>query len=183
MQEDKPVYDADKAYTLNGVFMGHEIDAASPAPTLLTKIFLYLFILIKYRDFSWAAGIWKVIGISSQKLLKSLGEKEEIADSFSDFFMKYDVWITPVASIPAFKHQKAGKPFVVNGKKVKYTDAMGRFSFDTSIGGHPIVVIPLGQTKDGLPVGISIHGKKWTDKRLLEIARYFEKFTEGFKVP
>jgi Asp-tRNA(Asn)/Glu-tRNA(Gln) amidotransferase A subunit family amidase len=71
----------------------------------------------------------------------------------------------------------------VNEKKVKYTDAMGRFSFDTAMGGHPVVVIPISQTKGGLPVGISIHGKKWTDKRLLQIARYFEKFTDGFKKP
>jgi len=183
IQEDKPVYDADKAYNLNGIFMGHEIDASSPMPSFLTKIFIYFFILIKYRDHSWAAGAWKGIGISSGDLMKALDDKEKIADSFSDFFDTYDVWITPVASLPAFKHQKAGKPFLVNGKKVNYTDAMGRFSFDTAMGGHPVVVIPIGQTKDGLPVGISIHGKKWTDKRLLQIARYFEKFTAGFIKP
>jgi len=183
VQEDKPIYDADKAYKLNGVFLGYEIDASSPVPSILKKIFFYFFVLIRYRDPLWAAGVWKGIGISAGKFMKSLEEKEKIGDSFSDFLTYYDVWITPVASIAAFRHQATGKPFVVNGKKVKYTDAMGRFNFDTAIGGHPIVVIPLGQTKDGLPVGISIHGKKWTDKRLLEIASYFEKFTEGFKIP
>jgi amidase len=183
LQEDKPIYDAEKAYDLNGVFMGHEIDASSPTPSFLTKIFIYFFILIKYRDHAWAKGASKGIGISSADFMKALDEKDSIADSFSGFFEKYDIWITPVASIPAFKHQKAGKPFLVNGKKVKYTDAMGRFSFDTAMGGHPVVVIPIGQTKEGLPVGISIHGKKWTDKRLLQIARYFEKFTDGFKKP
>lgn len=183
IHKDKPIYDANKAYELNGVFMGHEVDASSPTPSILTKIFFYFFIIIKYRDFSWATGVCKGIGISSAKLMKALDAKEKIADSFTHFLTKYDVWITPVASIYAFKHQDAGIPFIVNGKKIKYTDAIGRFSFDTAIGGHPIVVIPLGQTKEGLPVGISIHGKKWTDKRLLEIARYFEKFTDGFIKP
>ncbi|HEX8545699.1 MAG TPA: amidase [Cytophagaceae bacterium] len=183
VQENKPIYDANEAYELNGVFMGHEIDACAPVPSILTKIFFYFFILIKYRDFTWAAGVWKGIGMSASKLMEALEKKERIADSFLDFFNNHDVWITPVASIAAFKHQKTGKPFVVNGKKVKYTDAIGRFSFDSSLGGHPIVVIPLGQTKEGLPVGISIHAKKWTDKRLLEICKYFEKFTEGFRIP
>lgn len=183
LKEDKPGYDANKAYELNGVFMGHEIDAISPTPSILTKIFFYFFLLFKYRDFSWAAGVWKGIGISSRRLMRALEEKERVADAFTEFLTSYDVWITPVASIEAFKHQKAGRPFIVNGKKVQYSDAMGRFSYDTAIGGHPIVVIPIGQTKAGLPVGISIHGKKWTDKRLLEIAKGFEKFTEGFIKP
>jgi amidase len=183
IEEDKPIYDSNKAYELNGILMGHEVDACSPVPSILTKVFFYMFILFKYRDFSWAAGMWKGIGISSGRYMKALEEKEKIGDSFCEFLTDYDVWITPVASIPAFKHQMAGKPFIVNGKKVKYTDAIGRYSFDTAIGGHPIVVIPLGQTKGGLPVGISLHGKKWTDKRLLEIARYFQQFTEGFKIP
>ena len=183
IKEDKPTYDADLAYELNGIFMGHEIDNASPAPSFLTKLFFYFFILFKYRDPAWAVGAWKGIGMTAADYMKALGQKEEIADSFTEFFTQYDIWITPVASIPAFKHQRAGKPFMVNGQKVSYTDAMGRFNFDTSLGGHPVVVIPLGQTKEGLPVGIAVHGKKWTDKKLLETARYLEKFTCGFKIP
>ena len=181
--EDKPDYDADLAYELNGVFMGHEIDACSPAPSFLTKLFFFFFIWIKYRDIAWAVGTWKGIGISARNLMRAMEAKEKIADSFLSFLTRYDIWITPVAAIPAFKHQRAGKPFSVNGRKVSYTDAMGRFSFDTSMGGHPIVVIPIGQTKAGLPVGISIHGKKWADKRLLEIAQHLERFTDGFVVP
>ena len=183
IKEDKPTYDADLAYELNGIFMGHEIDACSPTPSFLTKLFIYFFILFKYRDPTWAVGAWKGIGISAADHMKALGQKEEIADNFTEFFGQYDIWITPVASIPAFKHQSAGRPFMVDGKRVSYTDAMGRFNFDTSLGGHPVVVIPLGKTNEGLPVGISIHGKKWEDKKLLEIARYLEKFTSGFKVP
>jgi len=183
LKEDHPAYDANLAYQLNGVLTGHGLDASSPAPSFMTKLFFYFFLLFKFRDFKWVGGIWKGIGMSVGNYMRALDEKEKIADRFTEFFSQYDIWITPVASIPAFKHQKTGKPFIVNGKKISYTDAIGSFNFDTSIGGHPIVVIPLGQTKEGLPVGICIHGKKWTDKKLLEIARYLERFTERFKIP
>jgi amidase len=116
--------------------------------------------------------------------LKTAEIKEKIGDMFIDFFNEYDLWITPVASITAFKHQRAGKPFLVNGHKVDYVDALGRFNFDTSVGGHPVVVIPIGITKNGLPAGISLHGRKFEDKRLLEIAKEFqEQFTNGFIIP
>jgi amidase len=184
LHEDQPNYDADLAYRLNGRFFGYEVAAGSPMPPFLTSIFIFLFILFKYRDIHWARSSYRGILMSPKMHLKSMEEKERIGDQFIDFFNNYDIWITPVASIAAFKHQKAGKPFLVNGKKVAYTSAMGRFNFDTAVGGHPIVVIPIGMTKAGLPVGISIHGRKWNDKKLLEIAKAFqEQFTQGFIIP
>jgi amidase len=184
IQEDQPDYDADLAYRINGRFMGFEVSSGSPMPPFITSIFMFLFLLIKYRDIHWARSTYRGIRMSPNMHLKTADAKEKIGDQFIDFFKNYDLWITPVASITAFKHQKAGKPFLVNGKKVAYADALGRFNFDTSIGGHPVVVIPIGIAKNGLPAGISLHGRKWEDKKLLEIAKEFqEKFTNGFIIP
>ena len=184
LHEDQPKYDANLAYKINGRFMGFEIASASPMPPLITGIFTYLFLLIKYRDIHWAGSTYRGIHMSPNLYSKTAEAKEKIGDQFIDFFNDYDIWITPVASITAFKHQKAGKSFIVNGKKMAYTDAIGRFNFDTSIGGHPVVVIPIGVTKNGLPAGISIHGRKWDDKKLLEIAKELqEQFTDGFITP
>lgn len=71
----------------------------------------------------------------------------------------------------------------MNDKKVGYTEALASFNFTTAFSGHPIAVIPIGRKKNGMPVGIQIHSKKWTDKKLLEIAKYFEEFTGGFEEP
>lgn len=184
LHKDQPEYDADLAYRINGRFMGFEIAAASPMPRFITSIFIFFFLLIKYRDINWARSAYRGILMSPNMHLKTTAAKEKIGDQFISFFNAYDIWITPVASISAFKHQKAGKPFIVNGKKVAYADALGRFNFDTAVGGHPVVVIPIGVTKNGLPAGISIHGRKWEDKKLLEIAKEFqEQFTDGFIIP
>ncbi|MEL6539144.1 MAG: amidase family protein, partial [Bacteroidota bacterium] len=53
----------------------------------------------------------------------------------------------------------------------------------TALSGHPIAVIPIGLKKNGMPVGVQIHARKWSDKRLLEIAQHLETFTSGFQVP
>jgi len=184
VQEDKPDYDADLAYRLNGRLTGYDTAAVSPVGTFLTSIYMFLFLLFKNKDIDWARSTYRGILMSPKMHQKTLDAKEKIGDQFLHFFNQYDVWITPVACISAFKHQKTGKPFIVNGKKIPYMTAIGRFNFDTTLGGHPVVVIPIGIGKNGLPVGISIHGRKWNDKKLLEIAKYFqEKYTNGFVIP
>lgn len=178
-----PAYVEADVYPLHGRLLGMEIDASSPVPTLLTKVAMYLFILLKYRDRHWARGVWQGIGMSATRYAATLSQKDALADSYTKFFGRFDIWLTPVASSSAFAHQRAGKPFCINGQRVSYTDAMGRFNFTTALAGHPIVVIPIGQTAAGMPVGIQIHAKKWTDKRLLEIAQHLETFTTGFQLP
>ena len=64
-----------------------------------------------------------------------------------------------------------------------YTKAFIPFNFPSTIPGHPIVVIPIGMTKSGLPVGIQIHGQKWNDYKVLQMAKELEKYTNGFKIP
>ncbi|MCP4439564.1 MAG: hypothetical protein GY810_11530 [Aureispira sp.] len=121
--------------------------------------------------------------MSPKNYAKALEKKDDISDEFNHFFEDWDVWITPVAAIPAFKHQKAGKPFVVNGKKLPYTKAFTPYNFATVIMGHPVATIPIGQTANGLPVGIQIHSRRWDDRRLLQISKQLESFTEGFQTP
>jgi amidase len=37
--------------------------------------------------------------------------------------------------------------------------------------GNPVVVIPVGQSQNGLPIGIQVVGKRWQDRGLLGIAQ------------
>jgi amidase len=73
--------------------------------------------------------------------------------------MMFQTALTPVSLAPAFKHQKPGLRFEINGWKVPYTKAFIPFNFPSTIPGHPIVVIPIGITKNGLPVGVQIHDR------------------------
>lgn len=183
VERNSPRYEEAAAYRLHGRLLGREMDTSAPTPAWLTKIGLFLFLLLKYRDKRWARGVWEGIGMSAARYAETLTPKEALGDCYTRFFDAYDIWLIPVASFGAFKHQRAGKAFRVNGKRVPYTDAMARFNFATALAGHPIVVIPIGQTAAGLPVGVQIHARKWTDKRLLEIAQHLETFTPGFQPP
>ena len=81
---------------------------------------------------------------------KTIDYKDHFSEIYDSFLTEHDIWITPVCSFEAYKHQRAGKPFTVNGKKVGYTEAMASFTFTTAFSGHPIVVIPIGKKKNGM---------------------------------
>lgn len=180
--DDHPIYDEEKAYFEYSKIIGFEFGINNPKVPLL-GIFMYSFIWLKYRDHLWAKGMALGQRLSNIKYAKAIDYKDEFSETYDAFLTKYDIWITPVCSFEAYKHQIAGKPFIVNKKKVGYTKAITSFNFTSAFSGHPIVVIPIGKNKNGMPVGIQIHSRKWTDKKLLEIAKYLEKFTNGFEVP
>ena len=144
---------------------------------------MYSFIRLKYRDHLWAKGMAFGLRLSNTNYASAIDYKDEFSEIYDQFLTKYDIWITPVCCFEAFKHQRAGIPFTVNNKKVGYTEAIASYTFTTAFSGHPIAVIPIGKKKNGMPVGIQIHSRKWTDKKLLEIAKHFESFTDGFEMP
>ncbi|CAL2105216.1 amidase [Tenacibaculum sp. 190524A02b] len=181
-QIDHPKYDEDKAYLECNKLIGFEIGVNFPKAPLLNTL-MYSFFRLKYKDHLWAKGMALGPNMSNTKYAKTIDYKDQFSEIYDAFLTTYDIWITPVCSMEAYKHQKAGKPFEINGKKTPYTKAMAAFVFTTGFSGHPIVVIPIGKKENGMPVGIQIHSRKWTDKKLLDIAKYFEKFTEGFQAP
>lgn len=182
LNTDHPSYNEKEAYVACSKIIGFGIGVNNPKVPLLSA-FMYLFIRFKYKDHLWAKGMAKGQRLTNTQYAKALDIKDEFTDTYNSFLIKYDIWITPVCSMEAYKHQKAGKPFVINGNKIGYTKAIASFVFTTAFSGHPIVVIPIGKKENGMPVGIQIHSKKWTDRKLLDIAKYFERFTDKFISP
>jgi len=177
----KPSYSSNTLINLWGRIAGFDFGAAMkniPFKGLIA----YLFIKSKYKDVQWAKGMAQGASSSHHQYAKALQLKDDVSDSFNHFFENYDVWLTPVSLAPAFKHQKPELRLEINGWKVPYTKAFIPFNFPSTIPGHPIVVIPIGMTKNGLPVGVQIHGQKWHDYKVLQIAKELEKLTEGFTI-
>jgi amidase len=48
--------------------------------------------------------------------------------------------------------------------------ASGAYTMPFSLTGHPVVVIPIGQTPDELPIGMQIVGKRWREMELLALS-------------
>jgi len=74
-------------------------------------------------------------------------------------FKKVDYIVTPTTPTPAFKIGEITDPLSLYLQDV--------YTIPASLAGLPAISIPAGKTKDGLPVGLQIIGKRNSDFMLL----------------
>ena len=93
---------------------------------------------------------------------------------------KYPVLICPTAAIPAFRHGE--REWQVDGKTVKYLDAWSYCEWWNLLG-FPAVVIPMGYSEEGLPIGVQIVGRPWEEELVLAVAAVLEKERGAWQAP
>ncbi len=52
-----------------------------------------------------------------------------------------------------------------------------------TVAANPIVTLPIGKSPEGLPIGVQIHSKRWSDRRLLDISELIIKVIGEFEKP
>ncbi|KAB8333194.1 amidase [Scytonema tolypothrichoides VB-61278] len=114
---------------------------------------------------------------------QALQERDRLIAQMEEELLQWDVWLCPVAMTTAFTHRPKGEAVEVDGKKVPYFMASGAYTMLFSLTGHPVVVIPIGQTQDGLTIGMQIVGKRWGEMELLAIATELNKVIGNFQRP
>jgi aspartyl-tRNA(Asn)/glutamyl-tRNA(Gln) amidotransferase subunit A len=91
-----------------------------------------------------------------------------IARDFSAAFQKVDAILTPTAPTPAFKlGEKTSDPLQMYLADI--------YTVTGDLAGIPGISIPCGKTKAQLPVGLQILGPHFSESRILQLARAFEK--------
>jgi Asp-tRNA(Asn)/Glu-tRNA(Gln) amidotransferase A subunit family amidase len=78
-----------------------------------------------------------------------------------EFFDGYDVWVTPTTATPPFPLAEPilGRSFL---------------TYAFSVLGLPAISVPAGFTRDGLPIGLQIVGKRGGEAAVLRAAAAFE---------
>ena len=89
------------------------------------------------------------------------------------FFERYDLLLTPTVACPPFPlgldypGEVAGKTVVPYGW-IPYT-------YPFNLTGQPAASVPCGFTRDGLPIGLQIVGRRFDDVTVLRAAAAFER--------
>ena len=105
---------------------------------------------------------------------------------WEQYFKEYDVFLMPVAFVPAFPHDHSEpmdqrKLDTPEGKR-PYLDITPWISIAT-LTGCPATVAPAGRTRSGLPVGIQIMGPYLEDATTIEFARQIAGVVGSFEPP
>ncbi|MER9890859.1 amidase [Mesorhizobium sp. M0119] len=113
---------------------------------------------------------------------EALARRDRSILAWERFFEHCDALLCPVAMVPAFPHCDPGTPIEVDGKKQSYW-MLPAYGAVFNYSGHPALSLPFGQDGNGLPIGLQLVGKRWSESRLLGIAKAIEPLTGGFRRP
>lgn len=120
--------------------------------------FLQMAEIFNYRDY---------IKIEEKKL--------ELWRALRKVFEVYDFLVTPTTAVKPFEIGKLG-PEEIAGKPSTPIGWMP-FTYPFNFTGQPSASIPAGFSKDGLPIGMQITGRKYEDLEVLRISKAFQEIS------
>ncbi len=112
--------------------------------------------------------------------------RTEMLDAFEDVFQNYDLILSPVTICAPVKNASDGNtkgPVFVNGSRVEQLIGFCE-TFFANFTGNPAASVPAGFTKNGLPVGMQIIGKKFRDEDVFALSYTYEQLRPwNYEIP
>jgi Asp-tRNA(Asn)/Glu-tRNA(Gln) amidotransferase A subunit family amidase len=109
---------------------------------------------------------------TKEELLAAWFGRDQLRLRLMQQMAQVPVLICPVCSIPSFRHGE--RNWTVGGKQVTYMDAMSYTQWFNLLG-NPGVVVPVGTSPEGLPLGVQIVGQQNAEELILKVARVLEQ--------
>jgi len=138
-------------------------------------------------------GRMQAFDLDLAQYLRAEQQRAALCSALDEFMGGLDAWICPVCCAPAIPHHAPSgyfgptayykTPVMVDGAPVDYYTALSSFTIPFNVTGHPVVVIPIGQTPEGLPVGVQVVGRRWQDLELLQSAELLAQAAGPFTPP
>ena len=112
---------------------------------------------------------------TAEQLMDALAELQGLCDYFAEFFLPYDVWLTPTVSSPppplgAFRSTPDDP-----GRSMRAAGAFLAFTPFINVTGQPAMSVPLYWNASGLPIGVQFVGKYGDEGTLFRLAGQLER--------
>ena len=111
--------------------------------------------------------------------LKACGERDRLREEILRQMEEVTVLLSPVSAGPAFKH---GEGNWRSGERENYRDSM-RHSQWLNLVGFPGVAVPVGMSRDGLPIGVQVIGRPYEEELVLAVAEAIERGRGSWQAP
>jgi amidase len=117
--------------------------------------------------------------LAAEELLTAWAEADIIRHKLLEQMQEYPLLLCPVSSVPAFRHDE--RSWTIDGRQVEYLDAM-RYTQWWNLLAAPAVVVPVGRSPEGLPIGVQIVGRPFEDEAVLCVASVVDE-AFGYQPP
>jgi amidase len=112
--------------------------------------------------------------------------RHHLRAAWARFFEEYDALLCPIAPTPAYPHDQAGdrteRRILIDGREGHYFEQLF-WAGVPNVACLPSTALPIGQSADGLPVGIQIVGPYLGDRSTIALAAAFEEAGCAFSPP
>jgi len=157
--------------------------------------------VVKWMGLPFTKGILKNVPIhqnivkpsSVEKYMMALNTQDSMITVMENFLTVYDVFICPVSAVMAFKHHTPSKsygnfsiynnPLQVNEQEIHYYMATQAYTTPFTLTESPVLAMPIAMSKNLLPIGIQVVGKRFEDFKLLKIGKTLDDYTEKLTYP
>jgi amidase len=137
-------------------------------------------------DMSYFAQMQRGNSLPHRVWLQLNEKRHRMRLAWDAFFQDYDILLCPVAVGAAFPHDQEGlrhkRTIVVNGKKVPVVDQIFWAGY-AGVAWLPATAAPIGESPEGLPIGVQIIGPQYGDYSTIAFAKLLEKEYRGFVPP
>src|SRR5476649_1343134 len=137
-------------------------------------------------DKSYFAQMQRGNSLSHRSWLQLNEKRHRMRLAWDAFFDDYDLMLCPVAVTAAFPHDQKGlrhlRTVVVNNKKVPVVDQVFWAGY-AGITLMPASAAPIGESKEGLPIGVQIIGRQYDDYTCIQFAKLLEQEYRSFVPP
>ncbi|MCG8492594.1 MAG: hypothetical protein MI743_13320 [Sneathiellales bacterium] len=132
--------------------------------------------LQEYRDLLKPDVIWNIeagLALTADDIGLAHRQQGELYANVAKFFNTYDLLIAPTVMVPPFNHEIRSLSEVEGVKFDNYV-AWLAMTYLLTITSCPVISVPCGMTKSGLPVGLQIMAPPHREDLVLQAAALFE---------
>jgi amidase len=152
---------------------GAQVEEAHPAIDFAEQVQLFSNMVLAAMSPAYPADMADQLSGSHHQWLRNEMRRNQLADTWAEWFESYDVLlcpVTPTAALPHLQGDFFARMMTIDGVERSYLE---NTSWTGLIGvvGLPSAVPPIGRTPAGLPVGVQCVGPFHGDRTCIDVAR------------
>ena len=114
---------------------------------------------------------------SALDVAAAIDAQNRLSRSIGRFFSRYDLLVTPTVAQLPLRHGSLdyNSPGHTSRSWIRRILEFGPFTAPFNISGHPAISLPLGHSREGLPIGVQLVAAAGRDDLLLQVAAQLEQ--------
>jgi len=169
----RPPFDFEEGYAVWGLVAGYEMRQQFPAllrNRLAMRAFAAWFLSYRLGHGPLTTHFRRGLLASEAEYREALARRDALVQVVDAFLGQHDLWVLPASPGVAIRRQRPGRPIRTADGPVPYSRFLGQYLCPTAVIGTPALVVPAGFGECGLPVGLQVHGPRFADRWLVDVA-------------